>query len=107
MGIKWVTDVKEREDTPSAGYLIYSRWQPTNSSRKSAQTWVADVVGSVMRKFAAAHSYLRYLENYRKTNSNLFSVDDQEFKYSTLYIADSLYTSTPCTHRRCVTSTFI
>ena len=35
---------------------------------------------------------LCYLENYRKTNSNLFPVDDQEFKYSTLYIADSLNT---------------
>ena len=43
----WLTSWKGRIP-PSAGYLIYSRWQPTNSSRKSAQTWVADVMGSVI-----------------------------------------------------------
>ena len=38
--------------------------------------------------------FFSYLENCRKTNSNHFPVDDQEFEYSTLYIADSLYTCT-------------
>ena len=42
---------------------------------------------SVMRKFAVSQSFLSYLENCRKTNSNHFPVDDQEFTYSTLYIA--------------------
>ena len=44
---------------------------------------------SVMRKFAVSQSFLSYLENCRKTNSNRyhFPVDDQEFTYSTLYIA--------------------
>ena len=32
-----------------------------------------------------------------KTNSNHYPVDDQEFKYSTLYFADSLYTCTGAT----------
>ena len=54
-----------------------------------------------MRKFAVSQSFLSYLENYRKTNSNRFPVDDQEFTYSTFYIADSLYTC------MCATPTFI
>ena len=38
-------------------------------------------------EFTVAQSCLCYLKNYRKTNSNLYPVDDQEFKYFTLYIA--------------------
>ena len=59
------------------------------------------IVTLVMRKFAVLQSFLCYLENYKNTNSNLFPVDDQEFKYSTLYIANSLYTC------KCATPTFI
>ena len=40
-------------------------------------------------------------KSFEKTNSSRFSADDQEFKCSTLYIADSLYTCT------CATPTFI
>ena len=61
----------------------------------------SNISSGVMRKFAVSQSFLSYLENYRKTNSNHFPVDDQEFKYSTLYFADSLYTCT------CATPTFI
>ena len=50
---------------------------------------------AVMRKFAVAQSFLYYLEKFlRKTNISLFSVDGQEFKWSTLYFADSWYTCT-------------
>ena len=51
-----------------------------------------------MRKFAVAQSFLYYLEKFKKkTNSSLFSGDGQEFKCSTLYISDSLYTCTCAT----------
>lgn len=50
----------------------------------------------MMRKFAVAQSFLCYLEKYRKTNSDYFPVDDQEIKYSTLYIATSLHITYVC-----------
>ena len=54
-------------------------------------------ISFVMRKFAVAQYFFIIWKSLKKTNSSLFSGDGQEFKCSTLYIADSLYTCTSAT----------